>query len=233
VPHLRLPLDDGRLAQLRFTDRGHGDLAVDGDPDELAARRRAVADLPWTWLRQVPGARVVTVDRPGDACGGEADAAVTAASGAAIAVHAADCAPVAVVASGGAIAVVHAGWRGLVAGVIPEAVAELRRLGSGYLRAVLGPCIRAGRYEFGAGDLDAVAERLGPSVRGRTEWGTPALDLPAAVRAALASCGVHDLVDVGVCTAADPAYYSHRRSADHGRHALVAWIDDAPMGAGR
>src|SRR5688500_5186011 len=130
--------------------RADGDLAVNGPADVLDARRRAIVDLPWTWLRQVHGARVVTVDAPGQHAGAEADAAVTRLPGAAIAVHAADCAPIALVSDDSAIAVIHAGWSGLVDGVISAAVQAVRAMTPARCRAVLGPCIHPANYEFGA-----------------------------------------------------------------------------------
>jgi purine-nucleoside/S-methyl-5'-thioadenosine phosphorylase / adenosine deaminase len=215
-------------AQVRFTDRGDGDMGHGGAyvktvAEEVAARRRAVVDLPWTWLRQVHGDRVVVVTAPGDGAGERADAAVTDRAGCALAVLAADCAPVALAGSEGLIGVAHAGWRGLVAGVVERTVAEMRALGAGEIEAVLGPCIRPECYEFGADDLDAVAARLGAGVRGRTAAGASALDLPAGVVLALGAAGVTRVTDTGVCTACSARQFSWRRDADQARQALVVW----------
>src|SRR5205807_5312216 len=133
--------------------------------------------------------------------GTKADAAVTDAPRSVLAVLAADCAPVALVSPEGVVAAVHAGWRGLVAGVLERAVNGARLLGATELRAVLGPCIHPECYEFGAADLDSVAAQYGDSVRSVTADGQPALDVPAAVRAALRGAGVADVDDVDVCTA--------------------------------
>jgi polyphenol oxidase len=219
----QVPLPGG--ARVRFTGRAEGDLSVAGGvaPEVLAERRRAVVDLPWTWLRQVHGGDVVVVDRPGAHAGAEADAAVTAVAGAALAVHTADCAPVALASPEGVLGAAHAGWRGLAAGVLEHTVAAMRDLGATDIVAVLGPCIRPGCYEFGAADLDAVVERLGPVVRGVTSTGRPALDVPAAVRAALAGAGVGDVRDTGVCTACSGDHHSHRARGDAGRQAMVVW----------
>lgn len=206
----------------RFTDVRHGDLAVGGDPEVLTARRRAIVDAPWTWLRQVHGARVVTVTEPGEHAGTEADAAVTAVPGAVVAVHTADCAPVLLVADG-AVGVVHAGWRGLAAGVIEAAAAALSDLGHPASAAVLGPCIRPRCYEFDGPELDLVAERYGPTVRSRTSAGAPALDVAAGVAAACRALGL-ELVDAGTCTACSPVHWSYRARGDAGRQALVAWV---------
>lgn len=185
-------------------------------------------DLPWTWLRQVHGDRVVTVFAAGDGAGQEADAAVTTATGAVLAVHTADCAPVALVADRGAVAVAHAGWRGLANGVITAAVDRLRALVGGSVWAAVGPLIGPECYAFGSADLERVADRLGEGVVGRTAAGGPALDLPAGVRGALLAAGVDEITFVGGCTACGPDAFSHRARADEGRQAVLAWIEAAP-----
>lgn len=165
---------------------------------------------------------------PGAHAGAAADAAVTAVPGAVLAVTTADCVPVVLVADA-AVGVVHAGWRGLVEGVVGAAVTALVDLGHPPTRAALGPCIRAERYEFGADDLDRVAARWGDTVRATTAAGAPALDVAAGVRAALADAGVTDVEDGGLCTAADPErFWSFRDRGEAGRVATVAWLEEAP-----
>ena len=135
----------------------------------------------------------------------------------------ADCAPIALV-GGRAVGVVHAGWQGLERGVVERAVTAVRAVDGdtdGAVRAVLGPCIRPGRYEFGTVDLDRLVARFGPAVAATTDWDTPALDLPAAITVALAGVGVTDVVDAGVCTSASPDHFSHRRDGTTGRQAVV------------
>jgi copper oxidase (laccase) domain-containing protein len=127
----------------------------------------------------------------------------------------------------GAVGVAHAGWRGLAAGVVGATAAAMADLGSAPQRAVIGPCIRPGCYEFGPADLDLVAGRWGDAVRATTADGRPALDVPAGVRAALAEVGVTEVVDDGTCTACDAdRYWSFRARGEAGRVATVAWIDD-------
>lgn len=207
-----------------FTTRADGDFAVDADSAALAARRVAIVDAPWTWLRQVHGSDVVEVQAPGEHAGACADAAVTSRPGVVLAAQAADCALVAL-ASDDAIAVVHAGWRGVVDGVVGAAVAALARHTSSPVRAVIGPCIRPARYEFGVDDLERVVAVVGEVARARTAWGAPALDLPAAVRASLVASGVADVRDLGLDTAHHD-FFSHRLRGDTARHALVAWISN-------
>lgn len=202
---------------------GHaGELVHDVRPD-VAARRRAVADVPWTWLRQVHGDRVVRVAEPGGGAGERADAAVTTEAGCVLAVLSADCPPVALASPEGVLGGAHAGWAGVLNGVLSATVDSMRELGATTIRAVLGPCVRPDCYEFGPEDLDRVVRRLGPEVRAENREGRPALNLPAAVQIALADAGVTDFRDTEVCTACSPAYFSWRANRDRGRQAMVVW----------
>ena len=205
-----------------WTARRHGDLGPDADGD-VGARRRAVLDRPWAWLRQVHGAAVVAVSDPSPA-GPEADALTSAVGPVALAVFTADCAPVALASPSGGMAAVHAGWKGLLAGVIPAAAEDLRRrTGDRTLTAALGPCIGPECYEFSPPDLEPLIERFGSSVASATAQDRPALDVRAAVRAALAQAEVELVFDAAVCTACSPDHWSHRSSADRERQALVVW----------
>ena len=239
---IRLEIDG---AEILFSDRTGGvsappfDTANAGysrgdDPANVDANRvrigaamggRAADPTAWVSLHQVHGAAVYPADVGGMVCTGnsaapKADAAVSAERGAVLSVLTADCAPVALVAPA-AVAAVHAGWRGLAAGVLEAAVTEVRRRSSGPIRAVLGPCIHAGCYEFSATDLDPVAARLGPEVRGRTASGDLALDLPRAVHLALDRAGVTDVTDVDVCTACSPDHFSYRRDGTTGLQTML------------
>lgn len=206
----------------RFSDRDHGDLRIDADPVALDRRRRALADGPWTWLRQVHGADVVVVTEPGEHAGAEADAAVTAVPGAVLAIHTADCAPV-VFLSDGVVGAAHVGWRGLVGGVVEATVDAMTALGASPILAQVGPHIQARCYEFGVDDLAIVSDRYGPAVRAETAWGSPALDLRAGILAAIAGHPAVGLLGTAPgCTACEPdRYFSHRARGDVGRHAAV------------
>ncbi|MDJ0767554.1 MAG: laccase domain-containing protein, partial [Ilumatobacter sp.] len=119
-------------------------------------------------------------------------------------------------------AVVHAGWRGLAAGVVDAAFAAFR----GPVEwAVLGPSIGACCYEFGAADLELVARGVHADpagIAGVTALGTPALDVARAVGAA---CGHHgvEIEAVGGCTGCTFDGFSHRTRGELGRHVVVAW----------
>jgi hypothetical protein len=201
------------------------------DPEAVRENRRRVADTlgiappeRWWWLDQVHGATTVLATGGPPAEPVVADAAVTTEPGVPLVVLTADCAPIAL-ACDDAAGVVHAGWQGLVAGVIETTVATLRSVGQGEVRAALGPCIHPAHYEFGRDDLTRLTDALGPEVEARTATGSPALDLPAAVRLALRRVGVDDVIDVGRCTYASRDYFSHRRDGQTGRQGLVVVLD--------
>lgn len=222
----------------RFSERADGDFAIAGEPQALTSSRAEFAPHPWTWLRQVHGAEVVTVTSPGDGAGTDADASVTNVPGAVLAVQTADCVPVLLWSGGGedsstpVIGAAHAGWRGLYEGVIEATVAAMRSLGAGPISAAIGPCIAAPAYEFSERDLTTVALRFGPEVVAATPDGHPALDVVAAATIALRSAGVDDVDASAVaCTATatgpdgSPRYFSHRARGDLGRQASVIWIE--------
>ena len=210
----------------RTTRRDDGDFRIDADVDALEARRRGIVDAPWTWLRQVHGARVVTVTAPGEHAGAVADAAVTTVPMAPLAIHTADCAPLMLLGPGAVpvVGVAHVGWRGLLAGVVGATLDAMRALGAGEVAASVGPCVRPGCYEFGDDDLDALEAAFGTDLRATATSGRPALDLVAGVRSALRAAGVPALHEHGGCTACDRRWFSHRGRRDPERMATVAWL---------
>ena len=208
-----------RTALVSFSERTDGDCtSTDGS-----------AHAPMTVLRQVHGPHVVRVDQPGGRSGTRADAAWTTTTGATLAVRTADCVPVALYghdSSGrSAVAAVHAGWRGLLGGVVEATLAELTGHGMSHIRAVIGPHICSSHYEFGAADLARAKEWGGPSVVGTTAWDTPSLDLAAGTRLALRRGGAVIDTELGRCTASDIRYFSHRARAEQGRTALLVCLE--------
>jgi polyphenol oxidase len=216
---------------VRAGGRHNGDFADPLAPGAVSAQR-LLADAPWTWLNQVHGNKVVVVERPGAHCAEEADAAVTTCTRAALVVRTADCAPVGLASPDGLVAAVHAGWRGLMAGVLEHAVATIRSLGAGEVVAALGPCIAPHAYRFSRVDLEHVAARYGQRVVAEDEAGYPALDLPEAVRAALGLAGAPVIADAGVCTHCSADHWSWRAAHDRGRQATVVWMPGAENPAG-
>jgi YfiH family protein len=191
-------------------------LKTDDSRDAVTANRKSLSEklnLRLTFVRQVHHNRVVIAPDQTDGPP-EADGQATAARGIGLAILAADCLPV-VVASQGAVAMLHAGWRGLASGVIEEGVRALRRLdGRGPVHAAIGPGAGPCCYEVG----EEVHAQFG--THGRT------LDLKAIARDQLREAGAETIHDVGLCTMCAPElFFSHRR--DHGvtgRQAGVAWL---------
>ena len=225
-----------------FTTRSDGDLRVppaQSSPVALQLYEQRITALAEgrrvSWLRQVHGAGVVDVPDPVTHCGTQADAQIIRTPHAAVAVFTADCAPVLMITDDGpvAVAVAHVGWRGLLGGVLEHTVAALRNGRHRSVSAYIGPCIGPECYEFGEGDLSMMVERCGPVARGVTRAGSPALDLRAACRAALALLDVgpdvepdlgFDVTDAGCTACSGSKWFSHRARADVGRQALIAWI---------
>jgi YfiH family protein len=172
--------------------------------------------------RQVHGADVRRVrELPGPT--GEplaADGQATWLPAVAALVLTADCLPVALIAPE-AVAIVHAGWRGLAAGVLAEGVAAVRELaGDGAIHAAIGPGAGPCCYEVGDEERAAFAAHGDEVVAGRN------LDLKAVARRELEAAGavaVHDAEQCTIC--GDPAlWFSHRRDRGvTGRQAGVAW----------
>lgn len=218
-----IAVSDGRAVTVCFTDVDDGDFRVREPQPDLSQRRKAIHPAPWSWIRQVHGADLLAVNEPGEHGGATADGLVTTASGCPIAVTTADCAPVVLVAERG-VAAVHAGWRGLLAGIVEDAGRQLATIGGSPVATLLGPCIGPEDYEFGAADLDLMRHRFGPQVVGATAGGRPALDVPAAVAAACERAGWP--APARPPSTSDPRWFSHRTRGDEGRQTAVAWLHE-------
>jgi hypothetical protein len=146
----------------------------------------------------------------------EADGHATSIAGIGVMALAADCLPVAL-GSERAVAMVHAGWRGLAAGVLEEGVRALRELnGDGDIAAIVGPGAGPCCYEVGE---EVHAAFAGAHRSGRR------IDLKALARDRLHASGVTDVQDVAVCTICDTRFFSHRRESTRaGRQAGIAWL---------
>lgn len=146
----------------------------------------------------------------------EADALISNAEDAALAVFTADCVPILMADPGtGAFAAVHAGWRGMTSGVIENALAAMKRefgTDSEAVSARLGPCVGQCCYEVG-GEL---LERLSDSDRKHLragETGGPRLDLDACCRSRLEASGLktENIFSAGVCTKCRPDLFASYR----------------------
>lgn len=184
----------------------------------------------WTGARQVHGTTVVRVDGGIRGAGSEstatvvpdADALWTDEADVSLVVLTADCIPILLAdARSRRVGVVHAGWRGLVAGVVEAAVGSMGAPDD--IAAFVGPGIGPCCYEVGADVAQAATDRLGDVVRrlnGRTH-----LDLWRGSLVALARAGVREVWPAALCTRCEPdRFYSHRAGA-RGRQALLARVE--------
>ena len=158
------------------------------------------------------------------------DGLLTLTPGLALFVSFADCVPVFVAAEqaegGVAIALLHAGWRGMAGGIIGEAARGLRRDGAVLRAAVIGPSICEECFTVGP-DVGQRFESLWP---GSCRKGH--VDLWAVAVAQLGAAGLPagDVLVSGLCTSCDPRFYSHRRDGGlTGRQAAIAWIPQSAM----
>jgi polyphenol oxidase len=224
-------------ARVVFTDRHGGasrgpfesmNLAghVGDDPAAVEENFRVLADRlrliePAEWVRpfHLHGTDVLEV-ATAPAGRAEADGSATTAPGLPLVALGADCAPIAL-ANDTAVAAIHAGWRGALNGVVEAGVAAVRRLGTGAVRAAIGPSICVRHYEFGVDALGPLVAHFGDSVAGTTHDGAPALDLPRALHVALHAAGVEEVHDQHCCTVESVDHFSYRRDHRTGRQSVI------------
>lgn len=196
---------------------------TDDDPAHVDENRRLLCtELGTESERLCFGRQVHSADvRRAHGRGEPGDGLWTDARGEPLLVFTADCLPVAIVrANGGApaIAALHVGWRGLLAGILENAASIL---GSGRLAAAIGPGIGPCCYEVGPEVADPFRERFGEHVvtDGR-------LDLWTSADLALEVAGVEDVHRTDLCTACNPElFFSHRRDEGRtGRQGMVAYV---------
>jgi len=207
---------------------------VGDDPMRVAANRTRLRELlklevEPAWLNQVHEIAVKNIDgAPFSPLPFTADAAVASRAGAACVVMVADCLPVLFASRDGqSVAAAHAGWRGLVAGVLERTVAAMGVPGN-ELCAWLGPAISQDHFEVGNEVREAFVKadraafsRFRMNARGRWQ-----ADLVGLARLRLASLGVTDISGGNWCTYADQErFYSHRRDKKGGRMAALIWRD--------
>lgn len=202
---------------------------VGDDPASVAANRKRLVEalaLPESphWLNQVHGTVCLNLDDgPG---GGTADAALSR-QGRVCAVMTADCLPVLIAARDGtAVAAVHAGWRGLQAGVIERAIDALG-MPPAELQVWLGPMIGSSAFEVGAevkgaftADDAGAADLFEPASQ-PDHW---MADLPGLARRRLRGCGVEAVFGGDLCTHTDAGrFFSYRRDGRCGRMVSLIW----------
>lgn len=191
--------------------------AADGDPRTDPVARRRFDEVigstgRWSWVNQVHGNTVLTVDEAGAA--GDADGLLTDRPRLGLLVATADCVPV-VIEGEHSSAMVHAGWRGMAKGVVAAGVAAMVDAGDRPVRSAIGPSIGPCCYEIG----QEVADALAP-FEATTSWGTTSVNLWAAAEAQLGGLAVWR---ADLCTFTDDRFLSYRRDGTTDRQVSVTW----------
>lgn len=211
---------------------------VGDDPQRVAANRtllrtRLALPAPPQWLRQEHGVGVIEARADCRPCA--ADASFTRTPGVVCAVLTADCLPVLFADRGGTlVAAVHAGWRGLAAGVLQATIGAMDTPPTA-LMAWLGPAIGPAHFEVGPEVRAAFKSRLADGVgatdidacftRSPGRRGHCFADIYRLARLELGRLGVVDVYGGGRCTFSEAtAFYSYRRDGVTGRMASLIWL---------
>jgi YfiH family protein len=199
-------------------------------------RRRAAAELALPaeplWLTQLHGTTVVDADEQAAHAAHaapRADAAITRQPARVLAVLVADCLPVLLARrDSAAVAVAHAGWRGLAAGVLEASVAAIGGAGD-QLCAWLGPSIGPAHFEVGEEVRAAFAARDPQAAAAfvRNARGRWQCDLQQLARQRLSALGVRSIHGEPRCTFSEAeSFYSYRRDGVTGRMAALIWLEN-------
>ena len=216
-------ISSGRYESLNLGDHvGDEGAAVAANRSRLALAAKLPAEP--CWLRQVHGKEVADVDAPV----ASNDASFTRRAGRVCAILSADCLPVLFASTEArVIGAAHAGWRGLVAGVLGATVRAMDEAPSALI-AWIGPCIGPLAYEVGAEVRDAIltgmpaaAPAFEPTAAGRYR-----ADLPGISRLQLQALGISRIYGGTQCTFSHPErYFSHRRDGQTGRQGTLIWLE--------
>ena len=203
-----------------------------GDERRAVLENRHRLGLPAepVWLNQVHGLTVVDAGKVMEGASDqaiEADASYSNVSGVICAVLTADCLPVLLCdRAGSRVAAVHAGWRGLAAGIIEHTVMALQ-LPAEQLLAWLGPAIGPQAYEVGDEVREAFVQRDADD-HAAFRPGRPGhwwMDIYLLARQQLSHMGVSEVYGGDHCTYLDKEnFYSYRRDGVTGRMASVIWF---------
>jgi len=198
------------------------------DPQHVSQNRRLLA-LPSEpfWLEQVHG-NVVIEARKGIHTLVEADGSITTSSNTICAVMTADCLPVLLSdIAGKQVAAIHAGWRGLAAGILDTAVKRFL-CGPESLVVWLGPAISGKAYEVGGEVYQAFTktDNEADAAFKQSKPGHWRMDIYALARLRLARLGVENVYGGEVCTFSEKEkYFSYRRDGETGRMVSVIWFE--------
>lgn len=181
------------------------------------------------WLKQVHGNLPVWIDDTTAAIP-EGDAALSRKPGTVCAVMVADCLPVFLCDTAGTtVGIVHAGWRGLVGGIIEQSVTAMQ-MDPTQLMAWLGPAIGPDHFEVGADVYDAfvqhdaqAAQAFTPKDHYQKKW---LANIFLLARQRLAGMGIPAVYGGEICTFSDPErFFSYRRDGETGRMAALIWLE--------
>jgi polyphenol oxidase len=206
-----------------------------GDDPELVKRNRellcaAAGVADFACARQVHGTRIERIDRdrsgsgyldPADAMP-STDGLVTDEEGVALTILTADCVPVVLSdPTTGRLAVVHAGWRGIAAGIVSQALSLFERPSA--IRAAIGPAIGPDHYEVGEDVARAVGAACPSGAVTRRDGDRLLLDLPSSIAGILDDSGAAGVSRTDLCTACEEdRFFSYRRDGSTGRQGVLA-----------
>ena len=167
------------------------------------------------FMNQVHGNDVVEVDKDSTSPV-TADAVVTRSKGVPLVVLSADCLPI-LIKGENIVAAIHAGRKGILNGIIAKVIETVRSKSDGDYVATIGPAICEICYEV---DLEMYLDAIDREPSLATNPDSHCLDLKRAATEQLKIQNIK-VVDVGICTAHDPNYFSYRRDGITGRNAGV------------
>jgi YfiH family protein len=226
--HAAVTLRSGGLSKGAFSSLNPA-LHVNDKPENVLANRKTISDmlnLPGApvWLEQVHGSRVIKADQSTQLQ--QADASYSEQAGVVCAVMTADCLPILLATSeGDKIAAIHAGWRGLLAGVIRQTVNDLDATN---IIAWLGPAIGPDCFEVGSEVKTAFVKQSANYAAGfkQKNQNKYLADIYQLATIELATMGVTQVYGGDFCTVTDnERFYSYRRDGKTGRMATLIWRD--------
>lgn len=209
---------DGGVSTPPYSSLNLGDHVGD-NLSAVAHNRSAVANYlslkKIIFMNQVHGNEVVEVDSETSGII-TADAIITQSKLIGLAVLTADCIPL-LVEGERFIAAVHVGRKGLVSGIIPKVISELKNRGEAQLRSWIGPAICGDCYEV---SLEMYREVIATHPQAATTEAQHSLNLPRAAQSQLDALGV-SVKNFNICTVESPHHYSYRQSPTTGRMAGI------------
>lgn len=215
-------LYSANLADRAGLKHGFTTQPLGADYDHLAVKLKILVSQIY-YVEQIHSAKVVVIDDESELGSlPQADALVTARRNVIVGVRTADCLPVLLHDPvKGVVAAVHAGFRGLLGGVLQNSIDMMVKAFGCQpenIDAVFGPCIRTKHYEVGEEVIAAFRDQYGEDFSFEQSPGQkPHLDLAGSAQKVLAKTGMRAAHDVGLCTYDDARFHSYRRAPGVGR----------------